>query len=57
MADLAFDEGPFSGNLGAAGTPFRGKERPGRPVTQHSRDTPQFYLTAPSSCPYLAGKE
>ena len=28
-----------------------------RPVTQHSRDTPQFYLTAPSPCPYLAGKE
>ena len=27
------------------------------PVTQHSRDTPQFYLTAPSPCPYLAGKE
>src|ERR1700689_1454473 len=26
------------------------------PVTQHSRDTPQFYLTAPSPCPYLAGK-
>jgi arginyl-tRNA--protein-N-Asp/Glu arginylyltransferase len=26
-------------------------------VTQHSRDTPQFYLTAPSPCPYLAGKE
>jgi leucyl-tRNA---protein transferase len=26
-------------------------------VTQHSRDTPQFYLTAPSACPYLAGKE
>ena len=26
-------------------------------MTQHSRDTPQFYLTAPSSCPYLAGKE
>jgi arginyl-tRNA--protein-N-Asp/Glu arginylyltransferase len=26
-------------------------------VTQHSRDTPQFYLTAPSSCPYLPGKE
>jgi arginine-tRNA-protein transferase len=22
-------------------------------VTQHSRDTPQFYLTAPSPCPYL----
>src|SRR3954447_6161773 len=27
------------------------------PVTAHSRDTPQFYLTAPSLCPYLAGKE
>src|SRR4029078_8913689 len=26
-------------------------------VTQHSRDTPQFYLTAPSPCPYLAVKE
>ena len=26
-------------------------------MTQHSRDTPQFYLTAPSPCPYLAGKE
>ena len=24
-----------------------------RHVTQHSRDTPQFYLTAPSPCPYL----
>jgi arginine-tRNA-protein transferase len=28
-----------------------------KPVTQHSRDTPQFYLTAPSPCPYLAGKQ
>ena len=28
-----------------------------KPVTQHSRDTPQFYLTAPSPCPYLAGQE
>src|SRR3954447_23263127 len=28
-----------------------------RPVTQHSRNTPQFYLTAPSPCPYLAGRE
>jgi arginine-tRNA-protein transferase len=27
------------------------------PVTHHSRDTPQFYLTAPSPCPYLGGKE
>jgi leucyl-tRNA---protein transferase len=26
-------------------------------VTRHSRDTPQFYLTAPSPCPYLGGKE
>jgi leucyl-tRNA---protein transferase len=26
-------------------------------LTQHSRDTPQFYLTAPSTCPYLPGKE
>ncbi len=28
-----------------------------KPVTQHSRDTPQFYLTAPSPCPYLLGKQ
>jgi arginine-tRNA-protein transferase len=26
-------------------------------MTRHSRDTPQFYLTAPSSCPYLPGRE
>src|SRR5688572_4477890 len=26
-------------------------------LTHHSRDTPQFYLTAPSPCPYLPGKE
>jgi len=26
-------------------------------VTQHPRDTPQFYLTAPSPCPYLPGRE
>jgi arginyl-tRNA--protein-N-Asp/Glu arginylyltransferase len=26
-------------------------------VTQHSRNTPQFYLTAPSPCPYLQGQE
>ncbi len=26
-------------------------------MTQHSRDTPQFYLTAPSPCPYLPGNE
>src|SRR6186713_2777033 len=29
----------------------------GIPVTQHSRNTPQFYLTAPSPCPYLPGQE
>jgi len=26
-------------------------------VTQLSRDTPQFYLTAPSACPYLPGRQ
>ena len=26
-------------------------------MTQHSRNTPQFYLTAPSPCPYLPGNE
>ena len=26
-------------------------------VTQHSRNTPQFYLPAPSPCPYLPGQE
>ncbi len=26
-------------------------------MTQHSRNTPQFYLTAPSPCPSLPGKE
>ena len=26
-------------------------------MTHHSRDTPQFYLTAPSPCPYLPGHE
>ena len=26
-------------------------------MTSHPRDTPQFYLTSPSPCPYLAGKE
>ena len=26
-------------------------------MTEHSRDTPQFYLTAPSTCPYLPGRE
>jgi arginyl-tRNA--protein-N-Asp/Glu arginylyltransferase len=26
-------------------------------VTSHPRDTPQFYLTAPSACPYLPGRQ
>ena len=26
-------------------------------MTSHSRDTPQFYLTSPSPCPYLQGQE
>ncbi len=26
-------------------------------MTSQPRDAPQFYLTAPSSCPYLPGKE
>lgn len=26
-------------------------------MTQHSRDTPQFYLTAPCPCPYLPGRQ
>ena len=39
------------------GEEAKGRQRPANSVTQHSRDTPQFYLTAPSPCPYLAGKE
>jgi len=27
------------------------------PVTQQPRDTPQFYLTSPTSCPYLPGRQ
>ncbi|MCG5233767.1 arginyltransferase [Xanthobacter oligotrophicus] len=26
-------------------------------MSEHPRDTPQFYLTAPSPCPYLPGRE
>lgn len=26
-------------------------------MTQHSRNTPQFYLTAPTPCPYLPGQD
>ena len=39
------------------GTGDREDSKAGTPVTQHSRDTPEFYLTAPSPCPYLGGKE
>ena len=35
--------------------PAPGSERPN--VTSHHRDAPQFYLTAPSPCPYLPGEE
>jgi leucyl-tRNA---protein transferase len=55
---LGFDGWPVSGD------PVSGLESQTQPqcnaespVTQHSRDTPQFYLTAPSPCPYLGGKE
>ena len=50
---------PFDGTP-AAGDPAAGsrsKSRRLEAVTQHSRDTPQFYLTAPSPCPYLPGQE
>ena len=26
-------------------------------MTSHSRDTPQFFLTSPTPCPYLDGQE
>lgn len=29
----------------------------GAQLTEHPRNTPQFYLTAPSPCPYLPGRE
>jgi arginine-tRNA-protein transferase len=29
----------------------------GEGVTREARDAPQFYLTAPSACPYLAGQQ
>jgi leucyl-tRNA---protein transferase len=43
--------------LSLRGFPPTRVERELGPVTRHSRDTPQFYLTAPSPCPYLPGKE
>src|SRR6476620_8696919 len=48
--------GPFPFDGGGIARDSIGIEAPTH-VTQHSRDTPQFYLTAPSPCPYLAGRE
>src|SRR5690606_18825852 len=31
----------------------RSREQPHRRMTQHTTETPQFYLTAPAPCPYL----
>src|ERR1700754_1586347 len=49
IAQRPFDVGEFQGDSIVIEVPT--------PVTQHSRDTPQFYLTAPSPCPYLPGQE
>src|SRR5471030_1661087 len=49
IASRPFDAAGFQGDSIAIEVPTA--------VTQHSRDTPQFYLTAPSPCPYLTGKE
>src|SRR5262249_19950573 len=48
----AFDAKPLPANLRA-----RRKAASETTVTQPSRNTPQFYLTAPSPCPYLPGHE
>src|SRR2546425_4365894 len=42
--------------LHSAGSPDV-RRRTERPVTSQPRDAPQFYLTAPSPCPYLPGQE
>jgi arginine-tRNA-protein transferase len=41
----------------AQGRPERSEAAGSRNVTREPRDAPQFYLTAPSPCPYLSGKE
>src|ERR1700722_719482 len=51
QSSAGFDEAAPARN------PRRRSRSTGPAVTQHSRDTPQFYLTAPSPCPYLAGRE
>jgi arginyl-tRNA--protein-N-Asp/Glu arginylyltransferase len=52
---------PFDARMVSRDAWRRSGQSPGKPphdpVTQHSRDTPQFYLTAPSPCPYLGGRE
>jgi len=58
QADSAFNAPAFLGILGPGrGSPAWECTGCKLAVTQHSRDTPQFYLTAPSPCPYLIGKE
>src|SRR5271163_3779760 len=54
-AENGFDDA--TGSRDAVWRPGFGRRQSAFPVTQHSRDTPQFYLTAPSPCPYLVGKE
>ena len=48
---------PFDANLWAGNPSAPEDNASNRAVTQHSRNTPQFYLTAPSPCPYLPGQE
>jgi len=48
---------PFDANLPAGNPGAPEHKASNRAVTQHSRNTPQFYLTAPSPCPYLPGQE
>ncbi|MDF2812922.1 MAG: arginyltransferase, partial [Microvirga sp.] len=36
---------------------LKGSLHEGKSVTSQPRDAPQFYLTSPSPCPYLPGKE
>jgi arginine-tRNA-protein transferase len=50
---MGFDEWTAARKAKRADTAARRIRR----LTQHSRDTPQFYLTAPSPCPYLPGQE
>src|SRR5260221_9125960 len=52
---MGFDERRGARDPRGAGKPRACGTRPA--VTQHSRNTPQFYLTAPSPCPYLPGQE